>query len=77
VEDGAEVMATATGAAAMGHPANAVALLANALGRRGRRLEAGWPVLSGALTEPVPLRPGASVTVSFARLGSVVVHAVA
>jgi 2-oxo-3-hexenedioate decarboxylase len=77
VQDGAEVVETATGAAVMGHPANAVALLANALGRRGQRIEPGWPVLSGGLTAPVRLRPGASVTVSFARLGSIAVRAVA
>lgn len=69
------VVATATGAAVLGDPAEAVALLANDLARRGRRLEAGWVVLSGALTAAVPLRPGQTVRATFARLGTVALHA--
>ena len=49
-EENGAVAATAAGAAILGHPATAVAKLANFLGQRGRQLEAGWIVLSGGLT---------------------------
>jgi 2-keto-4-pentenoate hydratase len=55
----------------MGHPAASVAFMARALAERGGRLEAGWVVLSGGLTAPVPMRPGTTVTASVAGLGSV------
>lgn len=77
LEDGADLVATAAGAAVVGHPAESVALLANHLGRRGRRLEAGWVVLSGGLTDAVRLRPGSHVTATFAHLGRVGLRAVA
>jgi 2-oxo-3-hexenedioate decarboxylase len=71
LESDGRPVATATGAAALGHPAAAVALLANALGSRGRRLERGWIVLSGGLTDAVAVGPGSNVEASFARLGRV------
>ena len=76
-EDGAELVATAAGAAILGNPAEAVALLANHLGRRGRRLEAGWIVLAGALCNAVPLHDGSHVTATFGHLGRAGVRAVA
>jgi 2-keto-4-pentenoate hydratase len=57
-----------------GHPAAAVAWLANCLGPRGERLRAGWLVLSGGLTAPVPLEPGQAVTAELDGLGSVEVY---
>jgi 2-keto-4-pentenoate hydratase len=62
---------TAAGGAAMGHPAAAVAWLANALGARGEHLEAGSVVLTGGLTGSVRLQPGGVVTAEFDGLGSV------
>ena len=76
VEKDGQGVATAAGAAVLGHPADAVALLANWLGRRGRRLEPGWVVLSGGMTDAVPLTPGCTVTATFGRLGTVRVRAV-
>jgi 2-oxo-3-hexenedioate decarboxylase len=67
-------VATAAGAAVLGDPAQAVAWMANAAGRRGHVLKAGWPVLSGGLTAAVPLTPGDSVTTTIGRLGSVTVR---
>src|SRR5260370_2886580 len=49
---GGQVTATAAGAAASGHPAAAVAWLANRLGSHGHSLRAGWLVLSGGLAAP-------------------------
>jgi 2-oxo-3-hexenedioate decarboxylase len=66
-----DLVATAAGAAVLGHPAEAVALLANALGARGRKLEAGWIVLSGGLTDAQPVTRGRNIAATFARLGSV------
>ena len=71
---GGEVAATAAGAATMGHPAAAVAWLANRLGARGQCLRRGQLVLSGGLTAPVPLEPGTAVTAEFDGLGSVEVY---
>lgn len=71
-----EQVATATGAATMGHPAEAVALLANWLGARGKAIEAGWMVFSGGLTAAVPLNPGSHVSATFGHLGTVSVRGV-
>lgn len=68
---GGEVVHTAAGAAVSGHPAAAVAWLANRLGR----LEAGSLIFSGGLTAPVPLEPGTVVSAEFTHLGSVGVRA--
>ncbi|MFI0404747.1 2-keto-4-pentenoate hydratase [Actinomadura sp. 3N508] len=59
----------ATGAAVLGHPANALAFAANVLAGRGMAIEPGWVVLTGGLTDAVPLRPGGTVSVDFASLG--------
>lgn len=71
-----EQVATAPGAATMGHPAEAVALLANWLGARGEAIEAGWCVYSGGLTAAVPLNVGSHVTATFGHLGAVTVRGV-
>ncbi len=63
------VVATAAGAAAMGHPAAAVAWLANRLAERGETVPAGALVFSGGLTAPIPLRPGVAVSAEFDGLG--------
>jgi 2-oxo-3-hexenedioate decarboxylase len=66
-----EVVATAAGAATMGHPAASVAWLANRLVARDQHLSAGMVVYSGGLTEPVPLRTGSAVTAEFEGLGTI------
>jgi len=71
LEVGSELVETAAGAACLAHPANAVATLANWLGRRDRGLEAGWIVLSGGLTAAVALDASAPVRATFAHLGTV------
>jgi 2-oxo-3-hexenedioate decarboxylase len=70
--DGA-IVDSATGAAVQGHPAEALALAANALGRRGLALEAGWLALTGGMTDAVFIPPGTTVSAHFTSLGSVVV----
>lgn len=71
LEENGALVATAAGAAILGHPAMAVASLANFLGQRGRQLEAGWIVLSGGLTAARSLTPGLQVLATFAHLGRV------
>lgn len=68
--DGA-VVDSATGAAVLGHPAQALALAANAAGRRGEKLEAGWLVLTGGMTDAVAVEPGGTVAAHFTSLGSI------
>lgn len=75
VESGGEVIDSATGAAVYGHPAEALAFAANLMGERGHTLKAGWLVLTGGMTDAVPLRPGMSVSTQFSSLGSVTVRA--
>lgn len=64
-----EVTMTAAGAAVMGHPAAAVAWLANQLALEGESLKAGQLIFSGGVTAPVPVVPGGSVTFEFDGLG--------
>jgi len=71
LEKNGELVATAAGAAVLGHPAASVAWLVRALADRGRGLTAGQVVLSGALTEAVPVTPGDVVVARFDRLGTI------
>ncbi|MFB9199343.1 hypothetical protein ACFFWA_40905 [Actinomadura verrucosospora] len=70
---GSTVVDTATGAALQGHPARALALAANSLAERGLALEEGWMVLTGGMTDAVPLEPDRPVTAEFTHLGGVTV----
>lgn len=70
-----DVADSATGAAVLGHPAEALAFAANSLGERGHGLEAGWTVLTGGMTDAVPLMPGRTVSACFTNLGTVTVTA--
>lgn len=62
---------TGAGAAVLGHPASAVAWLANKLAETGDCLEAGDLVMPGAPCEALFVAPGDTVTVTFAHVGSV------
>ena len=69
LEKNGEIVATGAGAAALGHPANAVAWLANTLGRLGIALEAGEVVLSGSLGIMVPVQAGDNLRVTIGGIG--------
>jgi len=71
LEHNGQVIATAAGAAALGHPASAVAWLVRSLAAENEGLRAGDIVLSGGLTAAVPLAAGDVVTATADRLGSV------
>ena len=68
--NGIEV-AHATGAAVLGHPAESVAWMVRRLATRGRGLDAGQIIMSGALTEAVAVAPGDTVKSRFDALGTV------
>lgn len=67
---------TAAGAASLGHPAAAVAALVRELAARGEGLSVGDVVMSGGLTEAVPVGAGDVVGARFDRLGAVEVACV-
>ncbi|MEM9532376.1 MAG: fumarylacetoacetate hydrolase family protein [Pseudomonadota bacterium] len=70
IETNGEVSATGTGAAAMGHPANCVAWLANTLGALGTPLLAGEVILSGSLGTMLPATPGDEMTIRIDGIGT-------
>jgi 2-oxo-3-hexenedioate decarboxylase len=70
-----DVVATAAGAAVIGHPAAAVAWLANTLAKRGESLKAGSMIFAGGLTDAFPLQAGRSVSAEFDGLGTIEVFA--
>ena len=70
LEKNGEIVATGAGAAALGHPANAVAWLANTLGALGIALEAGEVILSGSLAAMVPVKAGDNLRVTIGGIGS-------
>jgi 2-oxo-3-hexenedioate decarboxylase len=71
LEHNGEVVATASGSAALGHPAAAAAWLVRARHAQGEGLCAGEIVLSGGLTAAVPIRPGDTVVATIDRLGTI------
>lgn len=70
LEKNGEIVATGAGAAALGHPANAVVWLANTLGRLGIGLKKGEVILSGSLAAMVPVQPGDQLRMSLGGIGS-------
>lgn len=60
-----ELQGSSTGAAVMGHPANAVAWLVNKLGEFGESLAGGDVVMSGAISASVKVARGDVVLASF------------
>jgi 2-oxo-3-hexenedioate decarboxylase len=71
VEVDGQVVDSATGAAVQGHPGEALAFAANALASRGHAIEAGHIVLTGGMTDAVPVPAGARVAFHFTSLGSI------
>jgi 2-keto-4-pentenoate hydratase len=60
-----DTVGTGVTGAVMGNPLEALAWLANTLGRRGQKLHAGHVVLPGSCTAAVPVGAGDVVTASF------------
>ena len=64
-----DIISTSTGAAVQGSPVNAIAWLANTLGRLGIGLKAGEIILSGSQSPLVPVVAGDSLTCNVGGLG--------
>lgn len=71
LEKNGEPVAFGAGAAVLGHPASAIAMLANHLGNRGEEIPAGSLILSGGITEAVAVKAGDSVCLRVQGMGSV------
>ena len=71
LEINGEIKTMAAGAAVLGHPLAAVAMLANHLGARGQEIPAGSFIMTGGVTEAVAVKAGDSVLVRYQDLGSV------
>ena len=71
LEINGEIRSMAAGAAVLGNPLAAVAMLANHLGRRGQEIPAGSLILSGGVTEAVAVNAGDNVTLRVQGMGSV------
>ncbi len=71
MEKNGEVVSLGAGAAVLGHPATAIAMLANHLGARSQEIPAGAMILSGGVTEAVAVKAGDNVTLKIQHLGSI------
>lgn len=69
-----ELISTGSGAAALGHPAHAIAWLANKLYEFDITLKAGELILPGALSAAVTVKEGDHFSAHFGPLGSVSVN---
>jgi 2-oxo-hept-3-ene-1,7-dioate hydratase len=70
----AEIEETGIAAGVLGHPAMAIAWLANKLAPFGTTLEPGHMMLSGSFTRPVLANKGDTIHADFGPLGSVAVQ---
>jgi 2-oxo-hept-3-ene-1,7-dioate hydratase len=70
----AEIEETGVAAGVLGHPAVAIAWLANKVGRFGAILEPGRVMLSGSFTRPVWAAKGDTLRADFGPLGSLSVQ---
>lgn len=69
LEKNGEPVAFGAGAAVLGHPATAIAELANHLGRQGQEIPAGTLILSGGITEAIPVQAGDHITLHVQGMG--------
>jgi 2-oxo-3-hexenedioate decarboxylase len=74
MEINGQPVAMGAGAAVLGHPAAAIAMLANHLGARGEEIPAGTMILSGGVTEAVAVKAGDYVNLRVQAMGSVGLH---
>lgn len=71
MEKNGEIVTLGASAAVLGHPAEAIAMLVNILAELGEELPAGSFVMSGGITEAIPVKPGDNIVARFQELGSV------
>lgn len=71
MEKNGEIVATAAGSAVLGHPASAVAMLANIAASRGEEIPAGMLIMTGGATEAVAVQAGDHIAIRYQHLGSI------
>ena len=71
IEKNGEIMALGASAAVLNHPANAIVMLVKHLAGRGESLPAGSYVMTGGITEAIPVAAGDSIVARFQEMGSV------
>ena len=71
LEINGEIRSMAAGAAVLGNPLAAVAMMANHLGERGQEIPAGMFIMTGGVTEALLVKHGDNVAVRFQDLGTV------
>jgi 2-oxo-hept-3-ene-1,7-dioate hydratase len=69
-----QIEETGVAAGVLGHPANAIAWLANKLSAHDTTIKAGEILLSGSFIRVVPASPGDTFTADFGPLGTVSCH---
>jgi 2-oxo-3-hexenedioate decarboxylase len=74
MEKNGRVAMVGAGAAVVGHPATAVAMLANHLAAFGEEIPAGSIILSGGVTEAIAVQAGDSISVQVQELGGVTIR---
>ena len=70
MEKNGEIVGIGAGAAVLGHPAAAIAMLANHLGARGEEIPPRTIILSGGVTGAVAVKAGDNVNLRIQSLGS-------
>jgi 2-keto-4-pentenoate hydratase len=71
MEINGQIVSLGAGAAALGHPLNAAAWLAQTLAKRGEPLKAGDVLLAGALGPMVTMTPGDHIRAVVGGIGEV------
>lgn len=71
LEKNGEVVAMASSAEVMEHPADAIGLLVKVLSELGEELPAGSFVMSGSITAAIPVQPGDYIVARYQELGSI------
>jgi 2-oxo-3-hexenedioate decarboxylase len=71
LESNGEIVSMAAGAAVLGQPLAAVAMLANHLGARDQEIPVGTFIMTGGVTEAIAVKGGDSVVARFQDLGTV------
>ncbi|WP_085992690.1 2-keto-4-pentenoate hydratase [Oceanobacillus senegalensis] len=66
-----EIRSLGAGAAVLSHPANSVARLANMLSKKGQKVKAGQPIMTGGITAAVRIESGDFINVKYGGLGNV------
>lgn len=71
IEKNGEIQALGAGAAVLGHPALAIVMLTRHLAARGQALPAGSFVMTGGITEAIPVARGDNIIARYQDMGSV------